>query len=170
MSLPLGHPQVWGRLFYCVCSHNTVYSSLKVLFIPQLIVSLLFSPLISCEDRYCPFFWVLWHPTPVLLPGKSRGRRSLVGCSPWGREESDTTERLKWQTTSAFLPGESQGPRSLVGCCLWGHRVRHDWSDLAAAAATVSFEEHMFLILTKFSLSTCSFIDDSLHVISEKSA
>ena len=26
-----------------------------------------------------------WHPTPVLLPGKSRGQRSLVGCSPWGR-------------------------------------------------------------------------------------
>ena len=35
-----------------------------------------------------------WHPTPVLLPGKSHGRRSLVGCSPWGRWESDTTERL----------------------------------------------------------------------------
>ena len=33
-----------------------------------------------------------WHPTPVLLPGKSYGRRSLVGCSPCGREESDTTE------------------------------------------------------------------------------
>ena len=32
--------------------------------------------------------------TPVLLPGKSHGRRSLVGCRPWGREESDTTERL----------------------------------------------------------------------------
>ena len=30
-----------------------------------------------------------WHPTPVLLPGKSLGRRSLVGCSPWGREESE---------------------------------------------------------------------------------
>ena len=29
-----------------------------------------------------------WHPTPVLLPGKSHGRRSLVGCSPWGRQES----------------------------------------------------------------------------------
>ena len=26
-----------------------------------------------------------WHPTPVLLPGKSHGRSSLVGCSPWGR-------------------------------------------------------------------------------------
>ena len=35
-----------------------------------------------------------WHPTPVLLPGKSHGRRSLVGCSPWGRQESDTTEWL----------------------------------------------------------------------------
>ena len=35
-----------------------------------------------------------WHPTPVLLPRKSHGRRSLVGCSPWGREESDRTERL----------------------------------------------------------------------------
>ena len=33
-----------------------------------------------------------WHPTPVLLPGKCHGWRSLVGCSPWGREESDTTE------------------------------------------------------------------------------
>ena len=35
-----------------------------------------------------------WQPTPVLLPGKSHGWRSLVGCSPWGRTESDTTERL----------------------------------------------------------------------------
>ena len=35
-----------------------------------------------------------WHPTPVLLPGKSHGRRSLVGYSPWGRKESDTTKRL----------------------------------------------------------------------------
>ena len=35
-----------------------------------------------------------WHPTPVLLRGKSHGQRSLVGCSPWGRWGSDTTERL----------------------------------------------------------------------------
>ena len=75
-----------------------------------------------------------WHPTPVLLPGKSHGRRSLVGCSPWGHEESDMTEglhfhfslstfmhwRRKWQPTPVFLPGESQGWQSLVGCCLWG--------------------------------------------------
>ena len=35
-----------------------------------------------------------WQPTPVLLPGESHGRRSLMGCSPWGRKESDTTEGL----------------------------------------------------------------------------
>ena len=70
-----------------------------------------------------------WHPTPVLLPGKSHGQRSLVGCSPWGRKESDTTEQLhfcfslscrKWQPTPMFLPGESQGWGSPLGCHLWG--------------------------------------------------
>ena len=35
-----------------------------------------------------------WQPTPVLLPGKSHGRRSLVGCSQWGHKESDMTEWL----------------------------------------------------------------------------
>jgi len=33
-----------------------------------------------------------WQPTPVFLPGKSHGWRSLAGYSPWGRKESDTTE------------------------------------------------------------------------------
>ena len=33
-------------------------------------------------------------PTPVFMPGKSHGPRSLVGYNPWGRKESDTTERL----------------------------------------------------------------------------
>ena len=33
-----------------------------------------------------------WQPTPVFLPGKSYGQRSLVGYSPWGLKESDTTE------------------------------------------------------------------------------
>jgi len=35
-----------------------------------------------------------WQPTPVLLPGKSHGQRSLVGYSPWGRKELDMTEQL----------------------------------------------------------------------------
>ena len=34
---------------------------------------------------YIFFCMGVWHPTPVLLPGKSHGWRSLVGCSPWGR-------------------------------------------------------------------------------------
>ena len=40
-----------------------------------------------------------WQPTPVFLPGESHRQRSLVGCSPWGRNESDTTERLSTQHT-----------------------------------------------------------------------
>ena len=44
--------------------------------------------------------------------------------------------RRKWQPTPVFLPGDSQGRGSLVACHLWGsHRVEHDWSNLAAAAA-----------------------------------
>ena len=35
-----------------------------------------------------------WQPTPVFMPGESHGQRSLAGYSPWGRTESDTTERL----------------------------------------------------------------------------
>ena len=41
----------------------------------------------------------------VLLPGKSRGQRSLVGYSPWGRQESDTTERLHFQLMYVKLLG-----------------------------------------------------------------
>ena len=49
-----------------------------------------------------------WHPTPVLLPGKSRGQRSLVGGSPWGRKESDTTERLPFHFSLSCI-GEGNG-------------------------------------------------------------
>ena len=44
-----------------------------------------------------------WQPTPVLLPGKSHRRRSLVGCSPWGREEPNTTERLSSSRSSSSV-------------------------------------------------------------------
>ena len=47
-------------------------------------------------------------PTPVLLPGQSHGRRSLLGCSPWGREESDTTERLHFHFSLSCI-GEGNG-------------------------------------------------------------
>ena len=49
-----------------------------------------------------------WHPTPILLPGKSHGQRSLVGCSPWGLEESDTTEQLHFHFSLSCI-GEGNG-------------------------------------------------------------
>ena len=48
-----------------------------------------------------------WQSTPVFFPGKSHGQRSLVGYSPWGRKESDTTERLHF--TSLVYAAESHG-------------------------------------------------------------
>ena len=50
------------------------------------------------------------HSTPVLLPGKSYGRRSLVGCSPWGRKESDTTERLHFHFSFSCTGEENGNP------------------------------------------------------------
>ena len=90
-----------------------------------------------------------WHPTPVLLPGKSHGWRSLVGCSPWGRynrtrlsvftftfhfralekEMATHSSVLAWR-----IPGMGE-PGGLLS--VGSHRVGHDWSDLAAAAAPV---------------------------------
>ena len=46
---------------------------------------------------------IQWHPTPVLLPGKSHGWRSLVGCGPLGCKESDTTERLHFTLTNCAI-------------------------------------------------------------------
>ena len=91
--------------------------------------------------------------TPVLLPGKSNGRRSLLGCSPWGPKESDMTERLHFHfyhfhalekemaTHSSALAlripvtGEPGGLPSMGS-----HKIGHD---LAAAAAEKIFEEIM---------------------------
>ena len=69
--------------------------------------------------------WILWHPTPVLLPGKSHGRRSLVGCRPRGREESDTTEWLHFHFSLSCI-GEGNG--NLLQCsCLENPRHRGAW-------------------------------------------
>ena len=80
-----------------------------------------------------------WHPTPVLLPGKSHGRRSLVGCSPWGCKELDTTERLHFHFSLSCI-GEGNGNPLQCSClekprnggAWWAavymglHRVGHD--------------------------------------------
>ena len=51
-----------------------------------------------------------WWPTPVLLLGKSHGRRSLIGCSPWGRWEADRTERLLFQFSLSCIGEGNDNP------------------------------------------------------------
>ena len=66
-----------------------------------------------------------WHHTPALLPGKSHGRRSLVSCSPWGCEESDTTERLPFHFSLSCI-GEGNG-NTLQCSCLENPRDGGAW-------------------------------------------
>ena len=66
-----------------------------------------------------------WHPTPVLLPGKSHGWRSLKGCSPWGRWGSDTTERLHFHVSLSCIGEGNANP--LQCCCLENPRDRGAW-------------------------------------------
>ena len=65
------------------------------------------------------------HPTPVLLPGKSHGQRCLVGCSPWGREELDMTERLHFYFPLSCI-GEGNG-NPLQCSCLENPSDRGAW-------------------------------------------
>ena len=64
-------------------------------------------------------------PTAVLLPGKSHGWRSLVGCSPWGREESDRTEWLHFHFSLSCI-GEGNG-NPLQCSCLENPRDGGAW-------------------------------------------
>ena len=50
-----------------------------------------------------------WQPTPVFLPGKSYGQKSLVGYSPWGHKESDTTEHALKQANRRTLAKNTEG-------------------------------------------------------------
>ena len=79
-----------------------------------------------------------WHPTPVLLPGKSHGWRSLVGYSPWDHTELDTTERLHFHFSLHALEKEMATHSSVLAWRIPGtgepgglpsmgsHRVGHD--------------------------------------------
>ena len=89
---------------------------------------------VSCEEMsslnkyYIPMYpyWRRqWQPTPVLLPGKSHGQRSLVDCSPWGLEESDMTERLHFHFSLSCI-GEGNG-NPLQCSCLKNPRDGGAW-------------------------------------------
>ena len=94
--------------------------------------------LMTLDPVTCTHWPILWmilfakmywrrqrHPTPVLLPGKSHGWRSLVGCSPWGCWESDTTERLHFHFSLSCI-GEGNG-NPLQCSCLENPRDRGAW-------------------------------------------
>ena len=66
-----------------------------------------------------------WQPTLVLLLGESHGWRSLVGCSPWGRQESDTTDRLDFHFSLSCI-GEGNG-HPLHCSFLENPRDRGEW-------------------------------------------
>ena len=95
------------------------------------------------------FFYTNGTPLQIFLPGKSQGWRSLVGCSPWGHQESDTTERLPFHfhalekemaTHSSVLSWRIPGMGEPGGLpSLGSHRVGRDWSDLAAGMWEPSF-------------------------------
>ena len=66
-----------------------------------------------------------WHPTPIPSSGKSHGWRSLVGCSPWGCEQSDKTEQLHFHFSLSFI-GEGDG-NPLQCSCLENPRDGGAW-------------------------------------------
>ena len=78
-----------------------------------------------------------WQPTPVFLPGKSHGQRSIMGYSPWGCKESDTTEWLRARvhthththTHTYFLKGLN---------CRYVQRFKHLWKPWAAKKSQIS--------------------------------
>ena len=93
----------WGRETATINSPQNEYSQVKQ---PQL-----------CTYSFKIYFMVhwrrQWQPTPVFLPGKSHGQKSLVGCSPWGCEESDTIERLHFHFLLSCI-GEGMATHSSV--------------------------------------------------------
>ena len=83
--------------------------------------------LLNWSIRTSVLCWIRrqWQPTPVLLPGKSHGQRSLVGCSPWGHWESDTTEWLHFHFSLSCV-GEGNG-NPLQCSCLENPRDGGAW-------------------------------------------
>ena len=81
--------------------------------------------LLGCKASLSKLQRRQWRPTPVLLPGKSHGQRSLVGCSPWGSEESDMTEWLHFHFSLSCI-GEGNG-NPLQCSCLENPRDGGAW-------------------------------------------
>ena len=106
LSLTLCDPLV------CNFSGSSVHGTFqgRILYSRLYILSKLYLALSSLGARRKQ-----WQPTPVLLPGKSHGQRSLVGCSPWGHKELDTTEWLCFHFSLSCI-GEGNGNPLQYSC------------------------------------------------------
>ena len=102
-----------------------------------------------------------WHPTPVLLPRKSHGWRSLVGCSPWGCEESDTTEQLHFHFSLSCI-GEGNGNPFHCSCLENSRDGRAWWA--AVYGVSQSRTRLIDLAAAAFSLFT-SFITNKSNLM-----
>ena len=117
------------NIFYGIRTHNQDITSKKIMgwYLQYDAMSMCKVSVTSSHlERHRVFFRRRhWHPTPVFLPGKSHGRRSLAGCSPWGREESDTTERLHCHFSLSCIGGGNGNP--LQCSCLENPRDGGAW-------------------------------------------
>ena len=94
--------------------------------IQKLSIHVVLKPGLENFEHYFASMWRRqWQPTLVLLPGNSHGWRSLVGSSPWGCTESDTTERLPFHFSLSCI-GEGNG-NPLQCSCLENPRDRGAW-------------------------------------------
>ena len=114
-----------------------------------------------------------WHPTPVLLPGKSHGWRSLIGCSPWVAKSQTLLSDFPFTFHFHALEKEMETHSSVLAWRIPGtgepdrlpstgsHRVGHDWSDLAAAAErkTLWDTSRYSLMLYYFTLERVEVVD-----------
>ena len=116
---------------------------------------------------FLPGLWTLlvlrrrqWHPSLVLLSGKSHGRRSLEGSSPWGCWGSDTTERLHFHFSLSCI-GEGNGNPLLYSClenprdggawwaAVYGVSQSQTWlKRLSSSSSSILTSNHMFLVQT----------------------
>ena len=106
-----------------------------------------------------------WQPTPVLLPGKSHGRRSLVGCSPRSCEEPDMTERLPFHF-SLSCTGEGNG-NPLQCSCLENPRDGGPWW---AAVYGVAQSRTRLKRLSSGSSSSSNAYKNMFHITEETKA
>ena len=120
---------------YSISQHNVFLDSFVLLVVSVILlllsnISLYENNLFICTpvDGHLDCFQLLaimnkstvnkWQPTPVFLPGKSHGQRSLVGYSPWGHKESDVTKVI-WYSISQYGHTINDFKHTLIWGCLF---------------------------------------------------